>query len=60
MTDVGLAKRCRAVDVQIRYRSARKAAGQEPPKTALPKYRSRANNGGATQASRPTATAAPK
>src|ERR1700694_1022299 len=41
MSDVGLAKRCRAVDVPILYRGywARKAAGQEPPKTPLPKYR---------------------
>jgi hypothetical protein len=59
--DVALAKRCRAVDVPIPYRGywARKAAGQEPPKTPLPKYRSRPNNG-ATQASKPTATAPPK
>ena len=43
MSDVGLAKRCRAVDVPIPYRGywARKAAGQEPPKLPLPKYRSR-------------------
>jgi hypothetical protein len=34
MSDVGLAKRCRAVDVPIPYRGywARKAAGQDPPK----------------------------
>jgi hypothetical protein len=43
MSDVGLAKRCRAVDVPIPYRGywARKAAGQEPPKLPLPKYRTR-------------------
>ena len=42
MSDVGLAKRCRAVDVPVPYRGywARRAAGQEPPKTPLPKYRS--------------------
>jgi hypothetical protein len=41
MSDVGLAKRCRAADVPIPYRGywARKAAGQEPPKLPLPKYR---------------------
>jgi hypothetical protein len=41
MSDVGLAKRCRAVDVPVPYRGywARKDAGQEPPKTPLPKYR---------------------
>ena len=41
MSDVGLAKRCRAVDVPIPYRGywARKAAGQDPPKLPLPKYR---------------------
>jgi hypothetical protein len=44
ISDVGLAKRCRAVDVPIPYRGywARKAAGQEPPKLPLPKYRTRA------------------
>jgi hypothetical protein len=43
MSDVGLAKRCRAVDVPIPYRGywARKAAGQHPPRIPLPKYRSR-------------------
>jgi hypothetical protein len=43
ISDVGLAKRCRAVDVPIPYRGywARKAAGQEPPKLPLPKYRTR-------------------
>jgi hypothetical protein len=42
MSDVGLAKRCRAVDVPIPYRGywARKAAGPDPPKIPLPKYRS--------------------
>jgi hypothetical protein len=37
ISDVGLAKRCRAVDVPIPYRGywARKAAGQEPPKLPL-------------------------
>src|SRR5450755_3106466 len=40
ISDVGLAKRCRAVDVPIPYRGywARKAAGQRPPKLPLPKY----------------------
>src|SRR5258708_19416863 len=40
MSDVGLAKRCRAVDVPIPYRGywARKAAGQDPPKFPFPKY----------------------
>jgi hypothetical protein len=44
MSDVGLAKRCRAVDVPIPYRGywARKAAGQEPERIPLPKYRTRA------------------
>jgi hypothetical protein len=43
ISDVGLAKRCRAVDVPIPYRGywARKAAGQEPPLLPLPKYRTR-------------------
>jgi hypothetical protein len=43
ITDVGLAKRCRAVDVPIPYRGywARVAAGQTPAKTPLPKYRTR-------------------
>jgi hypothetical protein len=43
ISDVGLAKRCRAVDVPIPYRGywARKAAGQEPPRLPLPKYRTR-------------------
>jgi hypothetical protein len=37
ITDVGLAKRCRAVDVPIPYRGywARVAAGQEPTRTPL-------------------------
>ena len=41
ITDVALAKRCRAVDVAIPYRGywARKEAGQNPPKLPLPKYR---------------------
>jgi hypothetical protein len=41
ITDSGLAKRCRAVDVPIPYRGywARKAAGQKPPQLPLPKYR---------------------
>src|ERR1700733_8581682 len=41
MSDVGLAKRCRAVDVPIPYRGywARIAAGQQPAKLPLPKYR---------------------
>ena len=44
ISDVGLAKRCRAVDVPIPYRGywARKVAGQTPPKLPLPKYRSKA------------------
>ena len=44
ISDVALAKRCRAVDVPIPYRGywARKAAGQDPPKTPLPKYRTKA------------------
>src|SRR5258708_14245576 len=43
ITDVGLAKRCRAVDVPIPYRGywARRAAGQTPPRLPLPKYRTR-------------------
>jgi hypothetical protein len=43
ISDVALAKRCRAVDVPIPYRGywARKAAGQIPPKLPLPKYRTR-------------------
>jgi hypothetical protein len=43
ISDVGLAKRCRAVDVPIPYRGywARKIAGQTPPKLPLPKYRSK-------------------
>jgi hypothetical protein len=41
ITDVGLAKRCRTVDVPIPYRGywARKEAGQNPPRLPLPKYR---------------------
>jgi hypothetical protein len=56
ISDVGLAKRCRAVDVPIPYRGywARKAAGQEPPKLPLPKYRTR------TPAAATTAVAAPR
>ncbi len=44
ISDVGLAKRCRVVDVPIPYRGywARKVAGQNPPKLPLPKYRSKA------------------
>ena len=43
ISDVGLAKRCRAVDVPIPYRGywARKTAGQDPAKLPLPKYRTR-------------------
>jgi len=43
ISDVGLAKRCRAVDVPIPYRGywARKTAGQNPPRLPLPKYRTR-------------------
>ena len=41
MSDRGLAKRCAAVDVPVppRGRWAKKAAGQEPLKIPLPKYR---------------------
>jgi len=41
ISDVALAKRCRVVDVPIPYRGywARKAAGQKPAQTPLPKYR---------------------
>jgi hypothetical protein len=41
ISDVALAKRCRAVDVPIPYRGywARKTAGQKPTQTPLPKYR---------------------
>ncbi len=44
ISDVGLAKRCRAVDVPIPYRGywARKEAGHNPPKLPLPKYRAKA------------------
>jgi hypothetical protein len=44
ISNVGLAKRCRAVDVPISYRGywARKAPGQDPPKLPLPKYRTKA------------------
>src|ERR1039458_6263930 len=40
ISDVALAKRCRAVDVPIPYRGywARKTAGPEPPRAPLPKY----------------------
>jgi hypothetical protein len=43
ISDVGLAKRCRAVDVPIPYRGywARVAAGQTPAEIPLPKYRTR-------------------
>ena len=43
ITDVGLAKRCRLVDVPIPYRGywARVTAGQSPPKIPLPKYRTK-------------------
>ena len=41
ITDSGLAKRCRAVDVPIPYRGywTRKAAGRDPPRLPFPKYR---------------------
>jgi hypothetical protein len=41
ISDVALAKRCKAVDVPVPPRGwwARKAAGQDPPQTPLPKYR---------------------
>jgi len=56
MSDVGLAKRCRAVDVPIPYRGywARKAAGQEPPKIPIPKYRSRTPQATASPITPPT------
>ena len=43
ISDVGLAKRCRAVDIPIPHRGywARVAAGQSPAKIPLPKYRTR-------------------
>jgi|HubBroStandDraft_4_1064222.scaffolds.fasta_scaffold00135_1 hypothetical protein len=43
ISDVALAKRCRAVDVPVPPRGywARRAAGQDPPRTPLPNYRSR-------------------
>jgi hypothetical protein len=43
ISDVALAKRCRVVDVPIPYRGywERKAAGHDPPKLPLPKYRTR-------------------
>jgi hypothetical protein len=41
MSDGELAKRLRAVEVPYRGYWARKAAGQEPPKIPLTKYRSR-------------------
>jgi len=43
MSDVALAKRCRAVDVPVPRRAyrARKAAGQAIERTPLPEYRSR-------------------
>jgi hypothetical protein len=41
MSDGGLAKRFSAIEVPYRAYWARKAAGQEPPKAPLPKYRSR-------------------
>src|ERR1700677_2101069 len=41
ISDVALAKRCRAVDVPVPPRGywAQKAAGQNPPQLPLPKYR---------------------
>jgi hypothetical protein len=43
ITDVGLAKRCRAVDVPVPPRGwwAKRAAGHDPPRTPLPKYGTR-------------------
>ena len=43
ISDVALTKRCRAVDAPVPPRGywARKAAGQDPPRAPLPKYRSR-------------------
>ena len=43
ISDVALAKRCKSVDVPVPPRGywARVAAGQTPPKTPLPKYRTR-------------------
>jgi hypothetical protein len=42
LSDVGVAKRCKEVQVPVPPRGwwARKAAGQDPPRTPLPKYRS--------------------
>ncbi len=60
LTDSGLAKRCRAVDVPIPYRGywARKAAGQKPSQTPLPKYRrSAVANDSDNKPQRPTAPA---
>lgn len=51
ISDVALAKRCRAVDVPVPPRGywARVAAGQTPPKTPLPRYRSQATEAAARQ-----------
>ena len=43
ISDVALAKRCKAVDVPVPPRGwwAKKTAGQDPARTPLPKYRER-------------------
>ena len=59
ISDVALAKRCKAVDVPVPPRGywARIAAGQTPPKTPLPKYRTRTAT---TAESTPTPKGTPK
>jgi hypothetical protein len=56
ISDVALAKRCRAVDVPVPPRGywARKAAGQQPARPPLPRYRS------STNPSAPPARGAPR
>ena len=65
MSDVALAKRCRAVRVPIPPRGywAKVAAGQTPRKTPLPKHRSTRytdNSGESTPAAEPTVTFTPR
>ena len=64
MSDVALAKRCRAVRVPIPPRGywARVAAGQKPRKTPLPKHRSGKYTDGAREspAAEPTVTFPPR
>jgi hypothetical protein len=59
MSDRGLAKRCAAVDVPVPPRGywARKAAGQDPEKIPLPKYRTRA---GVTNGDKPVINRVPE